>query len=188
MDKVKLGKQINVYKPSRLKRFGLILGAGFLALLFIPPEVNTQSILFTIICALPVIGVMIWVLVVSTTQIRLVVYENGLVYQRGSQFFIAEWDNLSHFIVDSHTTIGDITERNSRITFVVEVVLHQSIKPSAASGDKILFGENPINRMPLSAIVKVPLQGNKVNITKFTKTHFGRDLLHYAPHLFEKEK
>ena len=74
------------------------------------------------------------------------------------------------------------------------IFLHRESEPKISNWlDKHFFAPSG-DYIRLTGIVTVPTnfegltKGSVIDIEEFAKTKLGQDLLHYAPHLFEKGK
>jgi hypothetical protein len=187
MDKLKReDSSIKVYKPTGLMLFlywfwGLPLVAIFTFLewgIFDRNQFDRSSLgMLAVIFIMQ--AYLFWFLYTISFRTRLILYREGLELRQGSSHFFVEWGNLSHF--------GG--KKNGK-AFQLGIYLHKIVHPDVKGIlDKFHFGQ-PNNFLPLTNIVLVPRLwlGIAVDTEKLAKTEFGRDLLHYAPHLFEESK
>ena len=96
--------------------------------------------------------------------------------QQGSSHFFVAWEHLSHF--------GG--KKNGK-AFQLGMYLHKIVHPDVKGIlDKFHFGW-PSNFLPVTAVVHLPRRwlGLFIDSEKLLETDFGRELLHYAPQLFE---
>jgi hypothetical protein len=122
-------------------------------------------------------------LFVLAGRTSLAIYEEGIEWRRGGSSMFATWDNLSHIGAKNE---GDATTHG--------IFLHRQIESKVNSWvDKHFFALSG-DYIRLTGFVKVPinfkglLKGSEIDFDEFAKTEFGQDLLHYAPHLFEKSE
>lgn len=167
---------LKVYRPTGLNSLNPI---PFVIGLTIFPSVFIWEYGWLWICLLiPVATFVGWISFIQARRTCIVLSKDGIEYRFGQMRTFASWDNLSHFGV-KHSGRG-----SSRKGFF----LHESLR-------KHLLGvEYSQDFFDVSNVINVPTQwegfikGTVVDLEKFAKTEFGQDLLHYAPHLFEKEK
>lgn len=196
MDKSKRkNSEGKVYKPEGSRYWGtvvllvfaeIILGISLLILVMSLWAIRSlDAIPFFMICGLFVfVSSSAFCFVYNAAEkTSIICSKEGLTYRRGTSYMFTEWQNLSHFI---------------DIGFRFEIYLQEGIKPEVKSWlDKQFYGQ-AIHIIQIDNIVKVPRTGNvlweswestKVDLDAFKQTELGRDLLHYAPHLFgEKDK
>jgi hypothetical protein len=177
---------IKVYKPTRIMLFLYwFWGIPFLAIftfliwsIFDRNQFDRASV-----CWLAVISIMqaylLWYLYTFSFRTRLILYKDGLELQQGSAHFFAAWEHLSHF---GGKKIGK--------AFRVGIYLHKIVQPEVKGIlDRFHFGW-PSNFLPVTTVILLPRRwlGLFVDTEKLLETEFGRDLLHYAPQVFEVAK
>jgi hypothetical protein len=170
------------FSRSWLYRFTSIIGVG--VMLSFALGIMYTAPWYTTLCFVPPFVYFGWLGLLESIQMKLIVREDGLEYRFGSSSVLTLWENLRDFAYRANgRTLTTVIELRSSI--------RQQVQGSKL--EKIFFGEELARYIPLSNIVPVPLMYDKekkivrVNTGKFAKTPFGQDLLHYAPHLFEKE-
>lgn len=111
--------------------------------------------------------------------ITITVYENGIEWQRGTSRAFTTWDNIDRI---------DRKDEGDSTTF--GIFLHEPVSPDVSSWlDRRLFS-SPVDYIRLIPTVTVPtsfkgMKGNMIDLRAFAVTDLGRDIEHYAPHLFE---
>lgn len=175
---------IRLYKPSGWMQFGLGLMIIFVVVHFsIIMRIGLESGWFMLIF-LPVYAFILWMLVISSNQQYLAIYEDGIEHRMGSTISFSRWEDLERFEIrpqGKSTIIGIYTTAIEK-------------RHEGSSIERFLLGGYK-DLIPLS-VVSVPSRwdgcwtGSVVDTAKFANTELGSDLLHYAPQLFEygKEK
>jgi hypothetical protein len=191
MDKAKRGEMpIRIYKPSRwIQFFAALLTVFAILLLYL---VNLSY------CSIPIIiwySYVIWALLIISTQEQLAIYKTGLEYRLGNNRIFSCWEDLQRFEIRdkgrsqrigvSSTKLEKRQEGNRLDKLLLSnrytdfIPFHLIDVPAyyvnPQKFEKILLGYVPV------ANDSQPL----VDIAKFAETDFGRELLHYAPQLFE---
>lgn len=171
------------YRPSLTDQVGMWALAGFFFLLIVL-YVKIQNSWYGLACMIPLFGLFIWVNVIQATQMSLTLREDGLERHFGSSMIFSSWHNLSEFTIQS-------SGRNS----ITGISLKSLVKQEVSGGkvERKIFGTDLQNFIRLCDVVRVPVLYDKkakkqrVDIEKFVLTPFGKDLMQYAPHLFEQE-
>lgn len=176
---------IRVFKPSGMMQFGLglvivLLVIHFSVMMNLGAELGMFMFLLLFFYAF-----IIWLLMISMSQQHLAIYEDGLEYRMGGNRIFSRWEDLQRF--ESRAS------GKSRILGIATLAVEKRQEGNAF--ERFLLMGRYENFIPLQ-IVRVPTRwdgcwtGMVVDSAKFAETDFGRELLHYAPHLFEygKEK
>lgn len=126
---------------------------------------------------------LLWYLYILIFQTRLILYEDGLDLQQGSAHYFTNWENMSHF-----------GGRSSGKAVQFGIYLHAPIQQEPSNFlERVSFGKES-NFLPITYVMLMPRRWSLGSVTvdsqALSQTQFGRELLHYAPHLFEygKEK
>lgn len=120
------------------------------------------------------------IFLIDGTQQHLAIYETGLEHRQGTIISFAKWENLSHFgnLKGFPCIISNalIEQRGGRWfeKFHVTSLNDDVIRLPQECGVPIHFVKDKDGKVD-----------RQVNIEMLLTTDFGRDLLHYAPHLFE---
>jgi hypothetical protein len=184
------GEIINIYTPALWIKLTLalvsviMLGFHFPVMLWTSQTVEEFPVIIFVFL-LPLYTWLLWYTIIIWTQTRLIVYEDGIEIQRGASSFFSPWENMRHFGLYSYA------QKNRYGIF-----LHEKVQPEAQGLVEKLFYGWSSNFIMLNEFVYVPwrwvgfFQGYTVDVSKLRDTEFGRQLLQYAPHLFEygKEK
>jgi hypothetical protein len=173
---------IRVYKPSGWMQFGLGLMIVFIVIHFsIMMRMGLEAGWFFLILV-PLYGLILWMLLISSTQQHLAIYENGLEYRVGNNRRFSIWEDMQRFEI-----------RPQGKSSVIGIYTSHLEKRYEGSAVERLLLHGYKDFIPLT-VVRVPTRwdgcwsGAVVDTVKFAETDFGRELLHYAPHLFDYSK
>lgn len=175
------GELVHTYTGSLIPTLtaSSVMSAIFIAVaFFIFEEFNLQFwvvVGFLMLLDAVIFGVMVF----QATQIKIIVYEDGLEWQRGTSHAFTSWNNIE--------AIGRNNEGDST---TYGIYLHETIQPEASDGLSKRFFSAPVEYIRLIPTVVVPTKlkgtdGNVIDWQAFAKTDFGQDILRYAPHLLE---
>lgn len=175
------GRKVNTYTGNVRPAIMIVFVIIVIHLIVIAIVVDEMSAAFWLvnIFLFVLYTVFFAVMVFQATQIRIIVYEKGIDWQRHRSHVFTAWDNIDR--------IGRKNEGDST-TFGIH--LHESIQPQVHGWlDKRLFSAS-VDYLRLIPTVKVPttfkgMEGNVIDMQAFAETDFGQDILRYAPHLLE---
>lgn len=172
------------YKPEGMLYWGLLLGLllmliHFLLMISFWREEFMWAITFIL---LPLYGYGIWEMFIRATQTSITLYKDGIEWQRGGSRLFTTWDNVSH--------LGCHGKGES---MSYGIFLHKKVKPEVNGLIESLAYGRESNYILLTGLLSIPTQWSfrrdtTIDLDKLSQTDFGRTLMHYAPHLFEKGK
>jgi hypothetical protein len=170
---------LQVYKPSGWMQFGLAVAIIFIVVHFSIMMRAGMEVGWFFLILIPIYGFILWILLISSTQQHLAIYENGLEYRMGGNRRFSRWEDMRHFEI-----------RPQGKSSVIGIYSSHIEKRHEGSFIERLLSSSHNDLIPLS-VVHVPSRRinwwtrSIVDTEKFAETDFGRELLHYAPHLFE---
>lgn len=168
-------------RPAIIVTAGILLIHTVVVMLFLN-EINAT---FWIMNALALLtyALIFSIMAFQATRITITIHEDGIDWQRGSSHLFTTWDNIDY--------IGSNDEGDST---TYGIFLHNEVQAEVHSWLDKRFFATPTAYIRLIPTVKVPTkwegvqQGSIIDMEAFAGTDFGQNILHYAPHLFEKEK
>jgi hypothetical protein len=172
---------IKVYKPSGMRKFILVVAIIFIMIHFIIMFRAGSDLGGMMLVFIPFYALLLWILIIQSTQQYLAFYESGLEYRIGNNRIFSRWEDLRSLEI-----------RGSGKSRTVGITTTALEKRQEGNGlERILVGYNT-DFIPLS-VLSVPTQRDgwtslAVDTESFAQTDFGRELLHYAPQLFEVAK
>ncbi len=183
-----------VYRLPVWVRGLLLVGESALALIFvwiaeegIRTELDSLTslqnvlLIFGGMILVALAGISLWWVGHMVFVDRLIISEAGVEYYASGVHGRTTWDNLDAF---AFVAIERNRENVIRYTERVDVNAHPFMKITG-------FDHVMERWLPLQYWAIIPRQSNfnlEMDREKFKQTPLGKDLLHYAPHLFEKEK
>jgi len=178
------GAIVNTYTGnirSAVWGIAIIIAIHILVLLLLPVEHNVafwsvNIILFTLY------AIFFGIMVFQATRISIIVYENGINWQRNSSHTFTTWDN-----------IAKIDRRNEGDSTTYGIYLQQAIQPLVNSAIDKRFFSAPVDYISLIPTIIVPtkfkcLEGNVIDWKTFAETDFGQDISLYVPHLLRHDE
>jgi hypothetical protein len=179
---------IHIYTPRlEMKVINIFFLVVFLftqTSMFIPPRDIPVSTLLSYIPFLLFDAFLIWYVFKLCTQIRLLIYEDGIVVQHGSVYHFSPWENMSHF-----GRQGD--GRNSRYG----IFLLEKVKPESGSFLERFCWGGSSNFLELDQeFFDLPkrwlglFRASVIDLDRLYDSTFGQEIYPFAPQLFETEK
>jgi hypothetical protein len=170
---------LQVYKPSGWMQLGLAAAIIFVVVHFSIMMRAGMEVGWFFLILIPLYGFILWLLLISSSQQHLAIYENGLEYRMGNNRRFSRWEDMRHFEIRSQGKSSIIGIYSSHIE-----------KRQDGSFIERLLSSSHTDLIPLS-VVHVPIRRvnwwtrSVVDTAKFAESELGRELLHYAPQLFE---
>jgi hypothetical protein len=187
-------EHVKIYRLPIWVRALLLVAESALALLFIfiaeegirtefESLTTLQNALLLLggLALVAIAGISLWWVGHMVFRDRLIVRDDGLEFYASGVEGFTTWDNLSEF---AFVAIERNRENVIRYADRVTVTAHPFMKITG-------FSAVMENWLPLQYWALIPRKSSvklEMDVEKFKKTPLGKDLLHYAPHLFEEEK
>ena len=123
-------------------------------------------------------------------KVKIILSSEGILVCTNHKRYASTWDslhNLDILTMPRETVIG--------IRSAVSITVEENKGVLAALARSFPSGIEDEYFLPLSPIINIPTRrmsvwsgDTMIDFDKLAQTEFGRDLLHYAPHLFEDSK
>lgn len=177
MTQKKKHDDITVFRPSPLQRIGTAVALGIVAISMLGMVVLIASTsesdyhptayrLFLVVSfMLGAMGMVYWAYHMFVND-SLIVTPDGLQFVILGTSGFAGWDNMVR-----------LDKRG--------IHLEQPITVSHNTLTRLLYMGRAFQCIPINYVIPIPQGLRKIKLREFAETDFGRELFHYAPHLFD---